>query len=35
MYKNIFEKFSVLNISRSRFKDESEAFYKEEIEEYS
>ena len=35
IYKNIFEKFRDLHKNRNRFKDESEALYKEAIEKYS
>ena len=35
IYKNISEKFSDLSKNRSRFKDESEALYREAIEKYS
>ena len=35
IYKNIYEKFLELSKNKSRFKDESEAYYKEAIEKYS
>ncbi len=35
IYKNIFEKLNDLNGKSQRFKDESEALYKEAIEKYS
>jgi len=35
IYKNIYEKFVELGKNKNRFKDESEAYYKEAIEKYS
>jgi hypothetical protein len=35
IYKNIHEKFSNLVSMKSKFKDESESFYKESVEKYS
>lgn len=35
IYKNVFEKFKELMLTKDRFKDESESLYKEAIEKYS
>lgn len=35
IYKNVFEKFKELLLTKDRFKDESESLYKEAIEKYS
>lgn len=35
IYKNIYEKFVELGKNKTRFKDESEAYYKDAIEKYS
>lgn len=35
IYKNIFEKFETLITTKSKFKDESESFYKDAFEKYS
>lgn len=35
IYKHVYEKFAELGKNKSRFKDESEAYYKEAIEKYS
>ena len=35
IYKNIHEKFSSIVLMKSKFKDESESFYKESVEKYS
>ena len=35
IYKNVFEKFKELLLTKDRFKDESENLYKEAIEKYS
>jgi hypothetical protein len=35
IYKNIYEKFTNLDAMKSKFKDDSESFYKDAIEKYS
>jgi hypothetical protein len=35
IYKNVFEKFKELSLTKDRFKDESESLYKAAIEKYS